>query len=60
MAVRAWRSLSLNPLLRKWKAAALRLAKQWNILSDQNLARIDCIYGWQAYRPEWIVRILGA
>jgi len=39
---------------------ALRLAKQWNILSDQNLARIDCIYGWQAYRPEWIVRILGA
>jgi hypothetical protein len=39
---------------------ALRFVKQYNILSDQNLARIDCIYGWQAYRPEWIVRIQGA
>lgn len=39
---------------------SLRLAKQWNILSDQNLARIDCIYGWKAYRKEWIVAVQGA
>lgn len=39
---------------------ALRFVKQYNIMSDQNLARIDCIYGWQAYRPEWIVRVQGA
>jgi hypothetical protein len=39
---------------------SLRMAKQWNALSDQNLCRIDCIYGWKAYRPEWIVRIQGA
>jgi hypothetical protein len=39
---------------------ALRMAKQWNALSDQNLCRIDCIYGWKTYRPEWVVRIQGA
>ncbi len=39
---------------------SLRMAKQWNALSDQNLCRIDCIYGWKAYRPEWIARIQGA
>ncbi len=39
---------------------ALRFVKQYNILSDQNLARIDAIYGWQAYRPEWICVVAGA
>lgn len=39
---------------------SLRMAKQWNALSDQNLCRIDCIYGWKAYRPEWICRVQGA
>lgn len=39
---------------------SLRMAKQWNGLSDQNLCRIDCIYGWKAYRPEWICRVQGA
>lgn len=38
---------------------SLRMAKQWNALSDQNLCRIDCIYGWKAYRPEWISVIYG-
>tara|TARA_R110000868_G_scaffold315739_1_gene576617 strand:+ start:771 stop:1979 length:1209 start_codon:yes stop_codon:yes gene_type:complete len=39
---------------------SLRMAKQWNGLSDQNICRIDCIYGWKAYRPEWITRVQGA
>ncbi len=39
---------------------SLRMAKQWNALSDQNLCRIDCIYGWKAYRKEWIARVQGA
>lgn len=39
---------------------ALRFVKQYNILSDQNLARIDAIYGWQVYRPEWTCIIAGA
>jgi len=39
---------------------ALRLVKQYSILTDQNMARIDCVYGWKAYRPEWIVAIQGA
>lgn len=39
---------------------SLRMAKQWNALSDQNLCRIDCIYGWKAYRKEWITIVQGA
>ena len=39
---------------------ALRFVKQYDIDSDQNKARIDCVYGWKAYRPEWIVAIQGA
>lgn len=39
---------------------SLRMAKQWNALSDQNLCRIDCIYGWKVYRPEWVTVIYGA
>ena len=39
---------------------ALRMAKQWNGLTDQNLCRIDAVYGWAAYRPEWICLIQGA
>lgn len=39
---------------------SLRFVKQYNALSDQNLARIDCLYGWKAYRPEWICRVQGA
>ncbi len=39
---------------------ALRMAKQWNGLSDQNICRIDCIYGWKAYRKEWICLVQGA
>jgi hypothetical protein len=38
---------------------ALRFVKQFNILSDQNLARVDCLYGWRAYRPEWMSIIYG-
>lgn len=38
---------------------ALRFVKQYSILSDQNLARIDCLYGWKAYRPEWMCVIYG-
>lgn len=39
---------------------SLRMAKQWNALSDQNLCRIDCIYGWKAYRKEWICLVQAA
>lgn len=39
---------------------SLRFVKQYNALSDQNLARIDCLYGWKTYRPEWCAVIAGA
>jgi len=38
---------------------SLRMAKQWQALTDQNLCRVDCIYGWKNYRPEWTSVIYG-
>lgn len=36
-----------------------RLAKQYNAQTDQKIARLDCFYGWLAYRPEWAVAVQG-
>ena len=36
---------------------ALRFARQWNIQTDQNAARLDCLYGWKTIRPELACRI---
>jgi hypothetical protein len=38
---------------------ALRFAKQWNIQTDQNAARLDCLYGWKTIRPEMAARVYG-
>lgn len=38
---------------------ALRFAKQWNIQTDQNAARLDCLYGWKTIRPELAARVYG-
>lgn len=38
---------------------ALRFAKQWNIQTDQNAARLDCLYGWKTIRPQLAARIYG-
>jgi hypothetical protein len=39
-----------------WSA---RYARQWNGQSDQLISRLDCFYGWLAYRPDWACRIQG-
>jgi hypothetical protein len=38
---------------------ALRFARQWNIQTDQNAARLDCLYGWKTIRPELACRVLS-
>jgi hypothetical protein len=38
---------------------SLRMAQQWQALSDQNLCRVEYIAGWQNYRPEWTSVIYG-
>lgn len=43
---------------KKFKAA-LRFVKQYNINSDVNAARLDCIYGWKTIRPELAARVQG-
>ena len=39
---------------------ALRLAEQWNAQTDQNVTRLDCLYGFKTIRPELACRIYGA
>jgi hypothetical protein len=39
---------------------ALRFARQWNIQTDQNAARLDCLYGFKTIRPELACRVYGA
>ena len=39
---------------------SLRFVKQYNIQTDQNAARLDCLYGWKTIRPELAVRAWGA
>jgi hypothetical protein len=38
---------------------SMRYARQWNGQTDQKISRLDCFYGWLAYRPEWAVAIQG-
>lgn len=39
-----------------WSA---RYARQWNAQSDQKISRLDCFYGWLAYRPDWACVVAG-
>lgn len=40
---------------------SLRLTKSYDINNDNNLARLDCFFGWSAIRPEWTaLRVQGA
>lgn len=38
---------------------SLRYVRQYNGQSDQKISRLDCFYGWLAYRPEWAVAVQG-
>ena len=38
---------------------SLRYVKQYNAQTDQKISRLDCFYGWLAYRPEWAVAVQG-
>jgi hypothetical protein len=39
---------------------ALRMVQQYNIQTDQNAARLDCLYGFKTIRPELACRVYGA
>ena len=38
---------------------SLRYTRQYQIGSDQKASRIDALYGFKEFRPEWAVRIWG-
>lgn len=37
---------------------SIRTITDYDILNDQFITRIDCLYGWAAPRSEWAVRVL--
>lgn len=39
-----------------WSA---RYVRQYNAQSDQKVSRLDCFYGWLAYRPDWACTVQG-
>jgi hypothetical protein len=43
----------------KAQGLALRMAKQWDVRTDQNITRIDMLVGAATIRPEWAVRVQG-
>ena len=38
---------------------SLRYVKQYSAQSDQKMARIDALYGYKEFRPDWAVRVWG-
>jgi hypothetical protein len=38
---------------------SLRYVRQYHIGTDQKMARIDCLYGFKDFRPDWAVRVWG-
>jgi len=38
---------------------SLRYVRQYHIGTDQKMARIDALYGFKDFRPDWAVRIWG-
>src|SRR5262252_314021 len=38
---------------------SLRLVQQYQIGTDQKGSRIDCLYGFKEFRPEWACRVWG-
>jgi hypothetical protein len=38
---------------------SLRLVQQYQIGSDQKGSRIDCLYGFKEFRPDWACRVWG-
>ncbi len=39
---------------------SLRMVSQYNIQTDQNATRLDCLYGFKVIRPELACRVYGA
>jgi hypothetical protein len=38
---------------------SLRYVKQYSAQSDQKMARIDALYGFKEFRPDWACRVWG-
>lgn len=38
---------------------AMRYVRQYNASNDQKVSRIDALWGWKMFRPEWTVAVEG-
>ncbi|WP_025841373.1 P22 phage major capsid protein family protein [Asaia platycodi] len=43
-----------------WDGVSMRMAQQYNIMTDQFITRLDVLCGMALIRPEWVVRMADA
>ena len=46
--------------IKRGKNLSIRMIQTYDVQSDQEIFRMDVLYGWAMMRPEWCVRIAGA
>ena len=46
--------------VKQYEGISLRVWQDASIENDQEIMRIDALYGYAALRPEWAVRMIGA
>jgi hypothetical protein len=39
---------------------SMRLIQTYDVINDQEIFRIDILFGWSLLRPEWACRVAGA
>lgn len=46
--------------IKRGKNLSIRMLQTYDVQSDQEIFRMDILYGWAMMRPEWCCRIAGA
>lgn len=45
--------------IKRGKNLSIRLIRTYDVQSDQEIFRLDVLFGWALMRPEWMVRVAG-
>ncbi len=46
--------------IKRGKNLSIRLIRTYDVQSDQEIFRLDVLFGWALMRPEWMTRVAGA
>jgi coat protein Gp5 len=50
---------SVKRISSKAMNVSFRYVQQYQSMTDQKATRIECLYGWTPFRPDWAVRVWG-